>query len=402
MAVDAFKVSWSNLKCYAFPPFSLLPRVLAKICYCPLNRSSVVNTRMVSHVVTASNPPTNSITQDQSANAATHFGTSPLSGQTDVSRLDGVRRSLQDRDLSENAIKLICASWTPGTEKQYRAAWKKWCCWSRQRNINIFQASVDEVPNFLADCFSDGKSYSAINTYRSALSSTLCPTEHLTVGSHPIITRLFKGIYHLRPPGPRYSSTWDVRIVISYLATLIPPEQLTFKILTLKTIMLCALASAQRAQTLCALDLTFMREYPQSLNFKVAERLKTSRLGRSQLEVVLPLLSSDLSVCPKTNVQAYIARTQSLRQTESGFVSKLFLSHCKPHKPVCSSTIARWIKCVLSNAGIDTSIFKAHSVRSASTSNAYENGIPVQEILRMADWSNEQTFRKFYLRASQS
>ena len=30
-AVNAFSINWSNLKCYAFPPFSLLPRVLRKI-----------------------------------------------------------------------------------------------------------------------------------------------------------------------------------------------------------------------------------------------------------------------------------------------------------------------------------------------------------------------------------
>ena len=31
MAVDALSISWANLKCYAFPPFSLLAQVLAKI-----------------------------------------------------------------------------------------------------------------------------------------------------------------------------------------------------------------------------------------------------------------------------------------------------------------------------------------------------------------------------------
>ena len=31
MAVDAFSLHWANMKCYAFPPFSLLPRVLSKI-----------------------------------------------------------------------------------------------------------------------------------------------------------------------------------------------------------------------------------------------------------------------------------------------------------------------------------------------------------------------------------
>ena len=31
ITVDAFRVSWSSLKCYAFPPFSLLPQVLRKV-----------------------------------------------------------------------------------------------------------------------------------------------------------------------------------------------------------------------------------------------------------------------------------------------------------------------------------------------------------------------------------
>ena len=31
VATDAFAISWSNQKCYAFPPFSLIPRVLSKI-----------------------------------------------------------------------------------------------------------------------------------------------------------------------------------------------------------------------------------------------------------------------------------------------------------------------------------------------------------------------------------
>lgn len=83
---------------------------------------------------------------------------------------------------------------------------------------------------------------------------------------------------------------------------------------------------------MCALD--FMREYPQSLNFKVAERLKTSRPGRSQLEVVLPLLSSDLSVCPKTNAQAYIYLVLSLYDRLGAVLyrsySYLIVSHTNP------------------------------------------------------------------------
>jgi len=43
---------------------------------------------------------------------------------------------------------------------------------------------------------------------------------------------------------------------------------------------------------------------------------------------------------------------------------------------------------VLQSTGIDTSKFKAHSVRGAATSHAYVTGTPVADILKMADWSS--------------
>ena len=53
---------------------------------------------------------------------------------------------------------------------------------------------------------------------------------------------------------------------------------------------------------------------------------------------------------------------------------------------------------MLSAAGINTSVFKPHSVRGASVTHKYIQGVQVIDILRMADWSNEHTFRKYYLR----
>ena len=52
---------------------------------------------------------------------------------------------------------------------------------------------------------------------------------------------------------------------------------------------------------------------------------------------------------------------------------------------------------VLQSPGIDTSKFKAHSVREAATSHAHVTGTPVADILKMADWSSEHFLRKHYL-----
>ena len=61
-----------------------------------------------------------------------------------------------------------------------------------------------------------------------------------------------------------------------------------------------------------------------------------------------------------------------------------------------SSTIARWLKSILDAAGVDTSIFNAHSVRGASSSRAANMGITTNDILKAANWSLESVFQRFY------
>ena len=255
--------------------------------------------------------------------------------------------------------------------------------------------------NFLSECYEKRKSYSTINTFLSALSSSLYPINGIAIGSHPLITRLLKGIYNLRIPTPRYSTTWDVTTVTIYLKTLFSLAQLSLKNLTLKTVMLRSLSSAQRERTLFALKLNNQRVSDTCLTFIITERLKTSKPGKS-IEVRFECLPDDPKICPKCNLAEYILRTEALRGSNSDErVSKLFISYVKPHKHVSTDTLARWIKSILKVSGIDTSVFKAHSVRSASTSHAYARGIPIAEILRTADWSNEKTFRKYYLGTGQ-
>ncbi|XP_067215712.1 uncharacterized protein [Linepithema humile] len=71
-----------------------------------------------------------------------------------------------------------------------------------------------------------------------------------------------------------------------------------------------------------------------------------------------------------------------------------------PHRPVTAQTLARWVKELLGSAGIDTSIFSAHSTRHASTSLAASRGVSVDEIRRTgAGWSSSSDiFARFYNR----
>jgi hypothetical protein len=61
-----------------------------------------------------------------------------------------------------------------------------------------------------------------------------------------------------------------------------------------------------------------------------------------------------------------------------------------------TSTIARWLKEIISAAGIDPNISKAHSVRGATISVASNKGVTTEDILKAADWSTQSSFQIFY------
>jgi hypothetical protein len=60
-------------------------------------------------------------------------------------------------------------------------------------------------------------------------------------------------------------------------------------------------------------------------------------------------------------------------------------------------TLANWIKKEMEEAGIDTNIFKAHSIRSASNTKAVQNGHSIQAVKEHANWSlTSNTFERYY------
>ncbi|VDI82241.1 Hypothetical predicted protein [Mytilus galloprovincialis] len=70
----------------------------------------------------------------------------------------------------------------------------------------------------------------------------------------------------------------------------------------------------------------------------------------------------------------------------------LLRSTKKPFKGLSSQTVGNWIKWVMKEAGIDISLFQAHSCRMVSTSKAAMSGISMDDYMSMADWSNTRTF----------
>ena len=308
--------------------------------------------------------------------------------------LQGIWKPFETMDLDERVTDVLTASWRTSTKKQYQVYWNKWIKFCKKKKKSYLQSSVKFVLEFLLNLFDEEKaSYSTLNAARSALSScVMLENSSYSVGNHPLICRFLKGTFNLRPPRPRYKDTWDVSIVLNYLRKVSPARTLNLKQLTHKLCLLIALVSAQRAQTLHLLSLDNFKLRQDSATFYVAALLKQSRPGCHGLTLKFKAYPSDRRICVVHYLHAYIKRTELIRDNER----RLFISHTKPHCKVSSQTISRWIKTLLTAAGIDTSIYKPHSTRSAVTSAASRANVPVNHILSQAGWSNERTFQQFY------
>lgn len=277
---------------------------------------------------------------------------------------------------------------------QYGTYLRRWLLFCREQHHDAYVTSVNVVLTFLHHMHSQGLSYSTINAARSAISAfvVLRDSPH-SLGSHPLVTRYVKGIFNTKPPVPRYQHIWDARIVLDKLRNWGPVGNLTLKQLTLKLCIMLALLGAARTQLLKAFRTDKIDISDSHVQLRVDDLMKTDRPGRVGHELVLKAYPVDRRLCIVTTIRRYLELTKNLRSNSN---KQLLISINEPHGPVSKDTIAKWIRQMLALAGLDVNIYKAHSVRAASVSAARVNFLPVQDIIKRAGWTGEQTFNKYY------
>ena len=72
----------------------------------------------------------------------------------------------------------------------------------------------------MAELFGEGYQYRSLNSYRSAISAVHAKIDGHTVGEHPLMVRMLKGIVNERPSVAGYSALCDVGVVLRYLKSL--------------------------------------------------------------------------------------------------------------------------------------------------------------------------------------
>lgn len=128
----------------------------------------------------------------------------------------------------------------------------------------------------------------------------------------------------------------------------------------------------------------------------IVDLVKQTRPGR-HIEPLTFHRYNNTKLCVINAIEQYQKRTANLRGPEN----RLFIACVKPFKAVTKSTISRWVKQLMTKAGININVFGTHSCRSASTSSLAFSGVPINNIMKSVGWKSASTFYKFYFKPIQ-
>ena len=233
----------------------------------------------------------------------------------------------------------------------------------------------------------------SIKVARSALNTIVELPGYPDISQHPLIQRFFRGVFNLRPPPAPTQYTWDTNTVLTYIKHMENNTHLTLKQLTLKLVALLMLLAATRVHCIHAFSVKAMSLIGDTCTFYPIVLQKQARPSFPGDPITYRAYHDDVQLCVHSCLREYLDRRAQLVPEET---HQLLITYRKPHHPAHKDTIARWLKSMLKEAGIDTTRFTAHSYRSATTSNVRQRDVPIQVILKQGQWSSENTFGKYY------
>lgn len=351
-------------------------------------------------------------TTQRSSVTSTGADIPPSSGTSGSMGLARERLNLNTLGLPHSVIDTIQSARAQSTRTAYDGKWRVFEEWCDKSHITAFQASIKDILSFLQDLLDKGRAASTLKVYLAAIGACHIGFDNKSVGHHPIVARFMKGARKKSRVSKPRAPPWDLALVLDALCQ--PPFEplgrMDMKMLTLKTALLVALATAKRVSDIQALSV-----HPDCTRFsendhKVSIMVNPSFVPKNPLLECVPILLEAFHpppfttqeqerlhfLCPVRALKAYIDRSAPLRTSD-----QLFVSWVKPHKSISKQRLSHWIVEAIvlaytSMGKVPPAELRAHSTRGMATSWALFKGVSVQDICAAASWATPSTFARFY------
>ncbi len=314
--------------------------------------------------------------------------------------------------LPPAVVNTITSARALSTRQAYRLKWNLFVDWCSPRREDPRRCPIAAVLSFLQDGLERRLSPSTLKVYVAAIAAHHDAVDGKSLGKHDLVIRFLRGARRLNPPRPHLVPSWDLPSVLSALrgAPFEPLQSVELKFLSLKTVLLSALATVKRVGDLQAfsVDDSCLEFGPADSHVVLRPRpgyvpkvptmpfrdqvVNLQALPREEADPAIALL------CPVRALRIYVDRTQSFRTSDQLFVcfggqqkgravSKQRLAHWIVEAIVLAYQ-ARRLPCPL---GV-----RAHSTRGVASSWALARGASIADICKAAGWATPNTFARFY------
>ncbi len=314
--------------------------------------------------------------------------------------------------LPPAVVNTITSATALSTRQAYRLKWNLFVDWCSPRREDPRRCPIAVVLSFLQDGLERRLSPSTLKVYVAAIAAHHDAVDGKSLGKHDLVIRFLRGARRLNPPRPHLVPSWDLPSVLVALrgAPFEPLQSVELKFLSLKTVLLSALATVKRVGDLQAfsVDDSCLEFGPADSHVVLRPRpgyvpkvptmpfrdqvVNLQALPREEADPAIALL------CPVRALRIYVDRTQSFRTSDQLFVcfggqqkgravSKQRLAHWIVEAIVLAYQ-ARRLPCPL---GV-----RAHSTRGVASSWALARGASIADICKAAGWATPNTFARFY------
>ncbi len=314
--------------------------------------------------------------------------------------------------LPPAVVNTITSARALSTRQACRLKWKLFVDWCSPRREDPRRCPIAVVLSFLQDGLERRLSPSTLKVYVAAIAAHHDAVDGKSLGKHDLVIRFFRGARRLNPPRPHLVPSWDLPSVLSALrgAPFEPLQSVELKFLSLKTVLLAALATVKRVGDLQAFSVddsclefgtgnshVVLRPRPgyvpkvPSTPFR-DQVVNLQALPREEADPAIALL------CPVRILRNYVDRTQSFRTSDQLFVC---FGGQQKGRAVSKQRLANWIveaivlayqaRCLPCPLGV-----RAHSMRGVASSWALARGASIADICKAAGWATPNTFARFY------
>ena len=120
--------------------------------------------------------------------------------------------NVESQNISTTTQYILLSSWRKSTGGWYNSVLQQWHNCGREETTYLLPY-MTSVVKFFTELHEKGCQHSSVTLARSALTSVVTLRGSTTCS---LTKRFIKGVYHLAPSKPKYSSIWDADILLRY------------------------------------------------------------------------------------------------------------------------------------------------------------------------------------------